>query len=309
MQVWADQGTISVPRQRNALRIQENLMFAIIGIVVVIGSVLGGFALEGGPFLVLLQVAEFLIIGGAAVGALLISTPPKLLSKIIQRIVSVLKGSKITRDTYLTLLRLMYDLFQVIRRDGLLTLESHIERPTESAIFSTYPDIIKQNQLLLFITDTLRLVVIGGIPPHEIESLLEGDIEVQHQHGAKPGLILQKIGDSMPGLGIVAAVLGIVITMQAINGPPEEIGHKVAAALVGTFLGIFISYGFLQPLATNIDFMNEEESQVYQVVKSGMIAAAKGFSPIVALEFARRAISDDLRPTFQEMENFVKAQK
>ena len=285
-------------------------MFVIIGAVVVLLSILGGFALEGGPFLVLMQVAEFIIIGGAAAGALLISTPPRIMKKIVNRLIGSLKGNnKITKETYLQLLALLYELFNVIRKDGLVALEAHIERPQESAIFKKYPQFLSQHEIMVFITDTFRLLVMGNVPTHEIEQLLDADIEMQHQEGMKPGMILQKIGDSMPGLGIVAAVLGIVITMQAINGPPEEIGHKVAAALVGTFLGIFISYGFLQPLATNLDLANDDESRIFEVIKSGIIATAKGLNPIAALEFARRVITDDYRPAFQEMENFVKGNK
>jgi len=285
-------------------------VFVIIGAVVVLGAILGGFALEGGPFLVLMQVAEFIIIGGAAAGALLISAPPKLLARIKDKVICSLKGNnKITKEVYLQLLALLYDLFNVIRKDGLIALESHIEKPQESAIFKKYPQFLSQHDLITFITDTFRLLVMGSIPTHEIEQLLDADIEVQHHEGTKPGMILQKIGDSMPGLGIVAAVLGIVITMQAINGPPEQIGHKVAAALVGTFLGIFLSYGFIQPLATNLDLANDDESRIFQVIKSGIMATAKGLNPIAALEFARRVIADDHRPAFQEMENFVKGKK
>lgn len=285
-------------------------MFVIIGAVVVLGAILGGFALEGGPFLVLMQVAEFIIIGGAAAGALLISTPPKLLARIKNKVICSVKGNnKTSKEVYLQLLALLYELFNVIRKDGLIALESHIERPQESAIFKKYPQFLSQYDLITFITDTFRLLVMGSIPTHEIEQLLDADIEVQHHEGTKPGMILQKIGDSMPGLGIVAAVLGIIITMQAINGPPEQIGHKVAAALVGTFLGIFLSYGFIQPLATNLDLANDDESRIFQVIKSGIIATAKGLNPIAALEFARRVITDDHRPAFQEMENFVKGNK
>jgi chemotaxis protein MotA len=284
-------------------------MFVIIGIVVVLGTVLGGYALEGGPFLVLVQVAEFLIIGGAAVGALLISAPANLLKKIIEKMLGALKGSALSKQTYLDLLKLMFEIFQVSRKDGLIALESHIEKPDESTIFSQYPQFVNQRPLLHFMCDTFRLVVLGGVPAHDMEALMDGDIETHHHEGTKPGMILQKIGDSMPGLGIVAAVLGIVITMQAIGGPPEEIGHKVAAALVGTFLGIFISYGFLQPLATNIDMANDEEAKVFEAIKAGMIAFAKGFNPIISVEFARRAIPGEYRPSFQDMEDYVKGRK
>lgn len=284
-------------------------MFVIIGIVVVLGAVLGGFAIEGGSFLVLMQVAEFIIIGGSAIGALLISTPTRILKKIVDRIMAAFKGSKASKTTYLSLLKLMYEIFQITRKDGLLALEAHVENPTKSSLFNKYPDLIKEKGVTTFMCDTLRLIVMGGIMPHDIEALMDVDIETHHQDGLKPGLILQKIGDSMPGLGIVAAVLGIVITMQAINGPPEEIGHKVAAALVGTFLGIFVSYGFIQPLATNIDLSNDEEANMLQAIKAGTVSLAKGFNPIVSVEFARRAMSNDHRPSFKEMEDFIKGIK
>lgn len=284
-------------------------MFVIIGIVVVLGAVLGGFAIEGGSFLVLMQVAEFIIIGGSAIGALLISAPTKILKKIIDRIMAAFKGSRVNKTTYLSLLKLMYEIFQITRKDGLLALESHIENPAKSSLFNKYPELVKEKGIIVFMCDTLRLIVMGGILPHDIEALMDVDIETHHQDGSKPGLILQKIGDAMPGLGIVAAVLGIVITMQAINGPPEEIGHKVAAALVGTFLGIFISYGFIQPLATNIDLSNDEVANMLQAIKAGTVSLAKGFNPIVSVEFARRAMSNDHRPTFKEMEDFIKTVK
>ena len=281
-------------------------MFTIVGIFLVLGAVLGGFAMEGGPFLVLMQVAEFMIIGGSALGALLISTPAKTLKKIIERVIGAFTGSGISKATYLDLLRLLFEVFQMSRKDGLIALESHIEKPEESAIFGKYPQFLKQHELLSFMCDTFRLVILGGVPAHDMESLMDEDIETHHHEGTKPGMILQKIGDSMPGLGIVAAVLGIIITMQAIGGPAEAIGHKVAAALVGTFLGIFISYGFVQPMATNIDIANDDASKVFQAIKAALIAFAKGFNPIVCVEFARRVIVHDCRPTFQEMEDYVK---
>jgi len=281
-------------------------MFVIIGCVVVFGSVIGGYILHGGPLLVLIQISEFIIIGGAAIGALLISAPTNILKKIVSKIVGSLKGSKIDKQNSLKLLKLMYEIFQMTRKDGLLALESHVENPEKSSIFTKYPEILQQQSVLLFMCDTLRLIVMGGIIPHDIESIMDVDIETHHQDNTKPGMILQKIGDSMPGLGIVAAVLGIVITMQAINGPPEEIGHKVAAALVGTFLGIFLSYGFIQPLATNIDMDVEKESNMFEAIKAGIVSLAKGFNPIVSVEFARRAMSSEYRPSFQEMEDFVK---
>ncbi|MFH2043894.1 MAG: flagellar motor stator protein MotA [Pseudomonadota bacterium] len=281
-------------------------MFVIIGIVVVIVSVFGGFVLEGGTLAVIVQPVEFLIIGGAALGALFISAPASLLKDVMGRIMGTMKGSSISKQTYLDLLKLLFDVFQLSRKDGLIALEAHIENPEKSTIFTQYPKFLNNHHLLHFICDTFRLVVLGGVAAHDMEALIDCDIETHHHEGSKPGMILQKIGDSMPGLGIVAAVLGIVITMQAIDGPPEVIGHKVAVALVGTFLGIYLSYGFIQPLATNIDLTNDDESKIYDAIKSGMIAFAKGLNPIIAVEFARRSIPNDYRPEFQEMEKHVK---
>lgn len=284
-------------------------MFVIIGILIVLVAVLGGFAIEGGPFLVLMQYAEFLIIVGASIGALLISTPGKLLSKILKRLVAALTGKKVTKETYLSLLKVMYELFQVGQKDGVIGLEQHVENPEKSSIFSKYPAISKNEHLLHFLTDTIRLLVVGGAEPFDLEGLMDADIETHHQETSKPAQILQKIGDSMPGLGIVAAVLGIVITMQAIDGPPQEIGHKVAAALVGTFLGVLLSYGFVQPLATNIEITTEEESRMFEAIKAGIVAFAKGMQPLIAVEFARRTIFQDYRPTFKEMEEALRGTK
>ncbi len=281
-------------------------MFVIIGIVLVIVAVLGGFAMEGGPFLVLIQYSEILIIVGASIGALLISTPGKLLGKVVKRVLDVFKGAKANRAAYLDLLRLMYELFQVAQKEGVIGLEQHVENPQKSKIFGKYPKLLGDEHILHFLTDTMRLIVVGGAEPFDLESLMDADIETHHQESLKPGMILQKIGDSLPGLGIVAAVLGIVITMQAINGPPQEIGEKVAAALVGTFLGILISYGFVQPLATNMDIVAEEEGRMFESIKAGVVAFAKGMQPLIAVEFARRTIFQDFRPTFQEMEATLK---
>ncbi len=284
-------------------------MFVIIGIIVVIAAVLGGFAIEGGPFLVLMQYAEFLIIIGASVGMLLISTPSNLFGKIIKSLTGIFSSSKITKDTYLNLLKLMYDLFQMEKKDGMVGLEKHIEKPEESEVFKQYPELLKNHHVMDFFTDTMRLMIVGGSEPHDIEGLMDADIETHHIESAKPGMILQKIGDALPGIGIVAAVLGIVITMQAIDGPPAEIGEKVAAALVGTFLGILLSYGFVQPMATNIDLATEEEGRMFEAIKAGLVAFAKGMKPLIAVEFARRTIFQDYRPTFNEMEQHMRGDK
>lgn len=284
-------------------------MTVLAGIVVVLGAVLGGFAEAGGPFPVLIQIGEFMIIGGAALGALIISAPPNLLKKIGTRVIGLIKGERMNKLVYLELLKLLYELFQVIRKDGLIALESHIERPNESQIFKKYPRFLANKNIMAFLTDTFRLIIMGGVSPHELEMLMDHDIEIHRSEGSKPSFILAKIGDSMPGLGIVAAVLGIIITMQSIGGPAEQVGKKVAAALVGTFLGVFLCYGFLQPIATNIEMTNEDETRLFEVIKNGVICTAKGFNPIVAVEFARRSISSDFRPSFEEMEAYVKGQQ
>jgi chemotaxis protein MotA len=284
-------------------------VFVIIGIVIVLGGVLGGFVFEGGPLLVLMQIGEFIIIGGAAIGSLLISAPLKVLKQIVAKLLQSLKGSSINETMYLELLKLLFEVFQMSRKEGLIALEGHIEKPDQSAIFKKYPQFIGQHHLIAFMCDTFRLIILGGVPAHDMEALMDTDIETHQSEGALPATILQKVGDALPGIGIVAAVLGIIITMQAINGPPEVIGEKVAAALVGTFLGILISYGFLQPLATNIELANEDEAKVFEAIKAAIVAFAKGFNPIVCVEFGRRTIPADLRPSFQVMEDHVKGKK
>jgi chemotaxis protein MotA len=284
-------------------------VFVIIGIAVVLAGVLGGFVFEGGPLLVLMQIAEFMIMAGAALGSMLISAPPSLLKKIVQKLLGALKGSSISSGTYLDLLKLLFEVFQMSRKEGLIALEGHIERPAESAIFSKYPQFLNQHHLVAFICDTFRLVILGGVPPHDMEALMDEDIETHHEEGMRPGMILQKTGDALPGIGIVAAVLGIIITMGSLGGPAEQVGEKVAAALVGTFLGILLSYGFIQPLATNIDLTTEDESKVFYTIKAAIVAFAKGFNPIVCVEFGRRTIPAEYRPTFQDMEDHVKGKK
>lgn len=284
-------------------------MIAIVGILVVIGSVLGGFMLAGGPLPVLIVWAEYLTIGGTAVGTVLISTPGSVLAEIMRRTIGVMKPNPFSKALYLEGTKLLYELFQAARRDGLAAVEAHIEEPDKSAIFSKYPTVLAQHHQLLFLCDSLRLVLMGSVPPHDLEGLLDSEIDVHHEQEEKPVAALHKVGDALPGIGIVAAVLGIVVTMQSIAGPIEEIGHHVAAALVGTFLGILLSYGFVQPIATNIEIMVGTETRFYQFFKAGIVAFAKGFAPMVAVEFARRAIFADTRPSFEEMETACKSLK
>ena len=284
-------------------------MFVIIGIFVVLVAVLGGFLMEGGNFLVLMQWAEFLIIGGAAGGALLIATPKSTLVKIIRYVLGSLKSPGVSKASFLELLELLYEIFQTARVKGLLTLEGHVENPEESELFNKYPAFLKDHHTLEYLVDSLKLMVVGGVPPLELETLLESDLEIQGEEGKKPSHALARTADSLPGLGIVAAVLGIVLTMQSIGGPASEIGHKVGAALVGTFLGVLMCYGFFQPLSVQIEIQAAQEEIYLRSIKAGVVAYAKGMPPIVAVEFARRVIVNEFRPTFAEVEEACRAIK
>jgi len=275
--------------------------------ILVFASVLGGFAMAGGPFAVLLAWSEWIVILGTAAGTVLVSTPAPVLKSMLQKVKGVLTGNPFTEDLYVDALKLLYELFQIARRDGLVAIESHIEGPEKSSVFKKYPGIMARHHPVDFLCDGLRLVLVGSVPPIDLEMLMENEIDAHHEAEEKPVSALSKVGDALPGIGIVAAVLGIVVTMQSINGPIEEIGHHVASALVGTFLGIFVSYGFIAPFVTNMEMMNAYESRFYHFLKSGIVAFAKGFSPIVSVEFARKAIYSDVRPSFGEMETVCKA--
>ncbi len=284
-------------------------MVAIIGILVVIGSVLGGFMMANGPIHALVVPSEYVIIGGTSVGTMLISTPRTVLASIAGKLKGVLAANPFNQGYYLTALNLQYELFQLARKDGLVALEAHIERPEESKVFQKYPEVLARHHAVSFLCDSLRLVLVGSVPPHDLEQLMESEIEVHHEEEEKSVTALTKVADALPAIGIVAAVLGIVVTMQSIAGPIEEIGHHVAAALVGTFLGVLLSYGFVHPIASNIEALNQAEGRFLSVIKAGVVAFAKGLAPIICVEFARRAIFAGDRPTFQVMEDSCKGLK
>jgi chemotaxis protein MotA len=282
-------------------------MIAIVGLIIVIVSVLGGFAMSHGPFAVLLAYSEWVVICGTATGTLIVATPGPIIKDMLKKIAAVFKQDPFTRGLYLEALKLLYEMFQIARKDGLVAIESHIEDPEKSSVFKKYPNVLHQHHAVEFLCDSLRLVLVGSVPPHDLEAMMDAEIDVHHEREEKSVIALTKVSDSLPGIGIVAAVLGIVVTMQAINGPIEEIGHHVASALVGTFLGILLSYGFVAPIATNIEQRNASETRFYHFLKASVVAFAKGFAPIVATEFARRAIFSDVKPTFQEMETACKS--
>jgi chemotaxis protein MotA len=283
-------------------------MLLIVGALIVLGSVAGGYMMHGGVLGALWQLNELVIIGGAAIGALVIGTPLPLIKALIGRFGGFFKSAP-TKDIYLDLLALQYQLYRLTQQSGVMALEAHVEEPEKSTIFSKFPTFLANHHAVAFLSDSVRVIILGGVTPHDLESLMDEDLDVHHHEALKPAQTLAKVADALPGLGIVAAVLGIVITMQAIGGPPEEIGHSVAAALVGTFLGILASYGFVQPMASSMEHMVEAEGRYLVCIKAGLLAVYKGFPPAIAVEFARRTLPEDVRPTFTESEQACKGQK
>src|SRR6201996_8568019 len=282
-------------------------MFTIIGIVVVFGAVLAGYLMEHGNLKVLIQPAELVIIGGAAIGTVLIANPLHILKKIVGGLGGAFGGSKFTKQRYLETLKMMYELFSRARKDGLMALETDSDAPDQSPILSKYPSFLKDHHALPFVCDSIRLASSGGVDPFDADQMIERDMDVHHHGATQPIAALATMADSLPGLGIVAAVLGVVITMGALGGPPEEIGHKVAAALVGTFLGILLCYGFFGPIGSYLAKQNDAEFQYFQCLRLGILALIRETAPRLAIEFARRAIPSDLRPSFKEMEEGCKA--
>ncbi len=284
-------------------------MVAILGILAVIGAVLGGYLMAGGHVLVLFQPAEFVVIGGAAFGSMLIANHPRNLVAMMKQLVRIPAAGHSRKD-YLELLTMMYEILNLARRDGLMGLENHVETPKDSAIFKKYPKFVANHHAMTFLTDTLRLVISdANLAPHDLDELMEIDLETAHHEHSKPSKILQVVGDALPGLGIVAAVLGIVITMGHIDGPPAEIGHHVGAALVGTFLGVLLAYGFLQPLSNNLGSKAEEDGRYLLAIKQVLLAFHKGSMPATAVEFARRSILTPQRPGFAELEKACSASR
>ena len=276
-------------------------MFAIIGIVVVFGCIVAGYLMEHGNLRVLIQPAELVIIGGAAVGTLLVANPLHIIKKIAAGIGGVFGSSRFGKQTYIDTLKMMYDLLNKARKDGLMALEGDVEEPEKSQVFTKNPAFLKNHHARDFVCDSLRMAI-TGIDAFELDQMLDLDLEVHHHDATQSTSALSTVADSLPGLGIVAAVLGVVITMGALGGPPEEIGHKVAAALVGTFLGILLCYGLIGPIAANMTKASEEEHAFLYVMRVLMISFLKGSAPIMAVEVARRAVPGHVRPSFKELE-------
>jgi chemotaxis protein MotA len=281
-------------------------MFAIIGIVLVFAAIIGGFLMEKGHMAVLIQPAELLIIAGAAAGTMLVANPMRILKAIAAGLAATLKGSPYTKARYLSTLKMMYQFLNKVRKEGLLAVEMDVEKPGDSVIFKNYTDFLNDHHALDFVCDTLRTAITGGVEPFDMDQMMELDMEVHHNEAAQPCDSLTTVADSLPGLGIVAAVLGVVITMGSLGGPPEEIGKHVAAALVGTFLGILLCYGVVGPLAANMRKLADEHNEYLHVLRVLLLAFLKGSAPMIAIELGRRAIPAYARPGFDEMEKNCK---
>ena len=282
-------------------------MIILIGAIIVLGSVLGGFIMAGGHLGSLMHVSEFIVIGGAALGAMVIMAPKKVLLDIFKLSIQSLKGAPFNKGSYEDLLKALYELFMLGRRNGMIALEEHVTNPESSSLLQKYPGLLKNHHAVAFLCSGLRPIIDGKIKPDQLKSLMDVEMEAMDDEHHAPISVLTKTADAMPGFGIVAAVLGIVITMSAISGPIEEIGHKVGAALVGTFLGIFISYGFMNPLAVNMEFVCASEMSFTKAISAAVLSFANGMAPMMAVEVARRGLSSDVRPSADEMEAMLKS--
>jgi chemotaxis protein MotA len=281
-------------------------MFLILGIIFVLLCVIGGFLMIDGPLHTLLQPAEFLVIGGAALGSMVAANPLKCLRLVLKKLPVALKGSPYNREAYAELLRMQYDIYINAKKGGLLSIEEDVNEPHSSSLFSKYPQFLAQHHALDFFCDAMKMLVNGAAQPEELEAALEAELETHHEEGAIVPGMLMRVSDSLPGLGIVAAVLGIVVTMQHLDGPPDELGKHVASALVGTFLGLLLSYGMLSPVANNLENLAHDEAKYFACLKAGVVAFANGAAPATAVEFARKAVYSFDRPPTAELEPQLK---
>ncbi|TCV94039.1 chemotaxis protein MotA [Luteibacter rhizovicinus] len=282
-------------------------MLVIIGSIIVLVSVLGGYVLSHGTIGALWQPYELLIIFGGALGAFISANSMDIVKGSLRDIAALFKGPRYRKQDYVDLLSLLYDIFVKMRKEGQLAMEEHIENPATSSLFSAYPRLVAEHHLVDFITDCLRLIVGGSMDPHELEQLLDIELETHHHEAVAPAHAVQKMADALPGFGIVAAVLGIVITMKSIDGDAVVIGEHIAGALVGTFLGILLCYGFVGPLSAAMEARVSEDGKAFECVKVGLLASLRGYNPMVAIEFARKSLTSRTRPNFQDMEAHLKA--
>ena len=284
-------------------------MLVIIGYIVVCASVFGGFALAGGHLAALLQPLELLMIGGAAIGAFFVGNNGKAIKATLAALPTLFKGSRHTKELYMEMMSLLFDVLSKVRKEGLMSIEGDIDKPEESPLFSKYPGVLADHHIVEFMTDYLRLMVSGNMDAFQIENLMDNEIETHHHEGAVPGHCIAKLGDGLPAFGIVAAVMGVVHTMESVGIPPAELGILIAHALVGTFLGILLAYGFVGPLASLLEQKLEESTKMFQCVKVTLLASLNGYAPALAVEFGRKVLYSTERPTFGELEDHIKKSK
>ena len=284
-------------------------MLVIIGYIIIICSIFGGFALAGGHLASLWQPLELLMIGGGAIGAFIVGNSNKAIKATLITLPSVFKSSKYTKALYMDLMTLLYEILGKIRKEGLASIETDVDDPTNSSIFTKYPTILADHHIIEFITDYLRLMVGGNLNPLEIENLIDSELETHHQESEVPIHTISKIGDGLPAFGIIAAVMGVVHTMESVHLPPSELGILIAAALVGTFLGILLAYGFITPLAGKLQHNLNESSKLFECIKITLLANLNGYSPALSVEFGRKVLFTTERPSFLELEGHVKQSK
>ena len=284
-------------------------MLVIVGYIIVLVSVLGGFAMAGGHVAAMFQPVELIIIGGAAAGAFVVGSSGKTLKATLQALPTVLKGSKYSKAMYMELMGLLFEILTKVRKEGLMSIEREVENPKESPIFSKYPKIADDHHLVEFLTDYLRLMISGNLNAIEIENLMDSEIETHHHEAELPAHAVQKVADGLPAFGIVAAVMGVVHTMESVGKPPSELGQMIAHALVGTFLGILLAYGFVGPLSSLLEQKANEGSKVLECIKVTLLASLNGYAPPLAVEFGRKVLYSTERPSFSELEEHVKKSK
>jgi chemotaxis protein MotA len=284
-------------------------LLVLVGFIAVTFAVFGGFAIAGGHLAALLQPVELLMIGGSAVGAFLAANTSKVIKATLKALPSLLQGSRFSKALYLETLSLLYDILAKVRKEGLMSVEADVDAPEQSPIFAKYPLVVSDHHAVEFLTDYLRLMVGGNLNAFEIENLMDNEIETHHAEGSVPVNALAKMADAMPAFGIVAAVMGVVHTMESVGIPPAELGKLIAAALVGTFLGILLSYGFVGPLSALLEHKLAESSKMLQCIKVTLLASLNGYAPQVAVEFGRKVLYSTERPSFIELEDTVKQRK
>lgn len=284
-------------------------MFALIGMGIVTASIIGGYLMEHGNLSVLFQPAEFVIIFGAAIGGFLISTPMKTVKFVISSVIRMFTRSSFAKQDYMDVLMLLNGVFYKIRQQGLVSVETDVDEPEQSPLFQNYPMVLKNRRAIALITDTIRTVMTTTIAPHELEALIDGELEAHHEELLTPSSAVNFVADCLPGLGIVAAVLGVVLTMGKISEPPEVLGHSIGAALVGTFLGVLTCYGFVGPVGKNLEHMAAEDLQFLTVIKMALLSFIGGAAPKVAVEFGRRVIPAEVKPAFTELEQALRTTK